>query len=477
MLFMSESEFNDYGKMQPFDPHPAQLEIIEAYWDYRFRVLNCGRRFGKTLLAINEMLSYAYFNDERKDKPFSLTAYVAPTITQARDIAWRLLKASGANYGGFTKVNEARLEVTLNGQKGPSEIWLRGMENYESLRGLGINFLVVDEVAMIRNWRSAWEEVLRATLTDTEGKVLLCSTPRGYNHWYDLWCQGQQGNEKQLPNWKSWSFPSWTNPHLKQTEIDGAKAELVEDAFWQEWGAVFKRFTGLVYKDFDRDKHVVDAVEPKNFVYWLAGHDPGFHNPRAFALIGVDSDGVWYQVDELYMPGITNPQFKEECLRILSKWNLNFEDLELATMDSAHQSDIAELADLGMSFIPVKKASGEVRTSYVRYKIDRMSERIRSGRFYVMSNCRKTIWEFENYSWPKTKDEHNADESPSKLNDHMMDVLGDLNSMYIHLYEIEKKPIWYGKAKGSYVPPANEELIDDNDWLKEGNNDEWDDIL
>ena len=165
------------------------------------------------------------------------------------------------------------------------------------------------------------------------------------------------------------------------------------------------------------------------------------------------------------MPGITNPQFRELVRRVLDKYNLQFDELALPTMDSAHKSDIAELSDLGLSFVPVKKVSGEMGKSWVRYKVEKFAERIRKNKYYVVGkNCPKTVWEFENYQWPKNKDDQNPDESPLKLNDHMMDALGDTNAMYIHMYDIETLPPWHGKMKGTYVPPATDFLDDSSSW-------------
>lgn len=414
------------------------------------------------MLAVNEMLAYAYYN------PNSLVVYFAPTITQARDIAWRLMKGYAYHYGGMKKANEARLEITMNTKDGgESQIWLRGTENYEAARGLGINFLVIDEIAMMRNWESIWEEVLRATLLDTKGRVLMCSTPKGYNHWYKLWLQGQDGSEEHLEGWKSWTYPSWDNPFLSKEDIEAAKIELTADAYAQEWGAQFKRFQGLVYPDFDRDAHVLSEIDTERFVHWVAGHDPGFHNPRAFHLTGVDAEGVWYQMEEIYMPGLTNPEFRELVRRLLDKYNLEFDDLTLPTMDSAHKSDIAELSDLGLSFVPVKKSSGEVGKSWVRYKVDKFAERIRTNKYFVHKRCEKTIWEFENYQWPKRRDDQNPDESPLKLNDHLMDCLGDTNAMYIHMYDPVELPPWHGKLKGTYVPPAKNNYQEVMDWTED----------
>jgi hypothetical protein len=104
--------------------------------------------------------------------------------------------------------------------------------------------------------------------------------------------------------------------------------------------------------------------------------------------------------------------------------------------------------------------------------VDKLSERIRSGQLYVYKECAKTIWEFENYAWPKTKDQKNPDESPAKFNDHIMDALGDLNAMYLHLYETVTLPPWAGKMKGTYIPPASE-VEEEDGWLSETKTDYW----
>lgn len=182
------------------------------------------------------------------------------------------------------------------------------------------------------------------------------------------------------------------------------------------------------------------------------------------------------------MPGITNPQFKELVLRLLDKYGLTFEQLALPTMDSAHKSDISELSDMGLSFVPVKKSSGEVGKSWVRYKVDKFAERIRTGKYFVHKRCVKTIWEFENYQWPKNKDDQNPDESPLKLHDHMMDCLGDTNAMYLHEFEDIHLPAWHGKMKGTYVPPAKtdegDELLSwDKDYSDMEDADFWGEII
>ena len=110
---------------------------IVALDPHRFRVLCCGRRWGKTTLAVDQMKGRATI-------PNSRIAYIAPTFQQARDIAWAELK-EGCRQAAET-INESRLEIKLiNG----SFIVLRGWEAIETLRGQKFDLIVIDEVAMM----------------------------------------------------------------------------------------------------------------------------------------------------------------------------------------------------------------------------------------------------------------------------------------------------------------------------------------
>ena len=151
----------------------AQRQIADA--DARFRVAVCGRRFGKTHLAIRELAKFARFPDKR-------VVYAAPSYRMAKQIVWKKLKRKLTSLNWVRKVNETELTLELiNG----SEINLRGLENYDSIRGIGIDFLVIDEVADVD--AEAWYEVLRPTLSDTQGHALFLGTPKGYNWFKDLY--------------------------------------------------------------------------------------------------------------------------------------------------------------------------------------------------------------------------------------------------------------------------------------------------
>lgn len=248
---------------------PSQKQIAKD--NTRFRVVCCGRRFGKTTLAIQEILGKAVFKATR-------IAYIAPTYQQARDIAWNELKRILEPI--VKDINESRLEITVKNKKGTeSTIFLRGWESIETLRGQAFDFLVVDEIAMMRSWEHNWNEVLRPTLTDRKGQALFISTPKGFNHFYDLF--QLEKDTKRGKEYKSFQFSSYDNPHLPKEELEKAKAELSEEAFTQEYLAQFHKSTGLALKHWDRKINLIDNFELSSVLQRIRGFDYGSVDPTA----------------------------------------------------------------------------------------------------------------------------------------------------------------------------------------------------
>jgi len=417
---------------------------------HRFRIVCAGRRSGKSVLSRLIVLKWACEN-------VGLYWIVSPTYKMSKMIHWREL-GKEIPYEWIIKKNEVELSITL---KNGSVIELKGAENPDALRGVKLRGLVIDEIASIRNWDWLWGEVLRPTLTDYQAPALFISTPKGFNHFHTLYEAGQNTDG----DYCSWRFTSYDNPYVSKEEIDHAKNELTEDTFAQEYLADFRKYTGLIYKEFDRSLHVKDLADFKP-IFWIRGLDRGFRNPTALCWIGVDKDGVWYQTHELYRAGLTNP----ELVR-LAKDMRGDTDPEFSTMDSAQASDIKDLADMGEDFIPVSKESGEANIDYVRWKIQKFAARLKvreDGRpgYYVNPRCENTIREFETYRWKEKRQTEAQDlneaETPEKANDHMMDALADLNAMYLHSYEPRIRKPWEGKIPGTYVPPV--EIEEESDW-------------
>jgi hypothetical protein len=218
----------------------TQKQVVQS--KTRNRVLITGRRFGKTYLAIGELLRFAC------NVPKQKVWYVAPTYRQARQICWSKLKEVAIENELISYINETDLTIRLHNN---SEISLRGADrSADSLRGVGLNFLVLDEFADIPS--DAWFSVLRPTLSDTKGSALFCGTPRGYGNWaYDLFCKGNEDNE-----WTSFQFTTIDGGQVDQEEIDAAKNDLDERTFRQEYLATFETYAGAIYYNFDREENV-----------------------------------------------------------------------------------------------------------------------------------------------------------------------------------------------------------------------------
>ena len=210
----------------------------------RFRVLVSGRRFGKTYLCITEMMKYA-------TKVKQNIWYVAPTFKMAREIVWSKLKEMLSNFKWVDVINESNLSIRV--KKTGSIISLKGCENYDSLRGVGIDFLILDEFADIDE--KAWTEVLRASIADTQGDVLMCGSPKGYGNWsYRMYLKGKQDNE-----WDSFQFTTLQGGMVSKAEIEQAKQDIDIRTFRQEFEGTFENYAGAVYYNF----HAVENVKQK----------------------------------------------------------------------------------------------------------------------------------------------------------------------------------------------------------------------
>ena len=230
---------------------PAQKQIANN--PARFRTAICGRRFGKSYLAMRELAKFAA-------KPNQRIFYVAPSYRMAKQIIWDKLKYKLMDMNWVEKVNESDLTIHLvNGSK----ISLRGADNFDSLRGVGLDFLVMDEFAMIDE--KAWTEVLRATLSDTGGHALFISTPMGMGNWaYDLY----QNQHKDPEHWASFSFTSLDGGRIPEMEIEQARRDLDERTFRQEYMATFEEAGGRIYYAFDRNHNVREcSVDDRSMIY------------------------------------------------------------------------------------------------------------------------------------------------------------------------------------------------------------------
>lgn len=401
--------------------HATQIQVVQS--KARFRVLCCGRRWGKTTLAIEEIKG-------RSAIPNSRIAYIAPTYQQARDIAWEGLKKEFKQAS--ESINESRLEIKLvNG----SLIILRGWEAIETLRGQSFHLIVLDEVAMMRGFIGTWQEVIRPTLTDTKGEGIFISTPKGFNHFYDLF-----GWEARDSDFKSFHYTTYDNPHIDPVEIDKSKKELTDDRFAQEYMADFRKSEGLVYKEFIRAVHTFEELPQVEFVSTFGGHDFGTTNPCASITIKKDRNARYWVTDEFYKTGLTDAQQADYITAL--KWEACYPDPESA-------SGILELKNRGINVREVVKNKDSVRNG-----INTVRELLLSGRLKIHKSCENLIWEFETYAYPDRKANHNEEEKPIKENDHALDALRYALTMDNQLSVRKTIPIDYSRPSEPRKNPA-----------------------
>ncbi|MBC8393389.1 MAG: terminase [Deltaproteobacteria bacterium] len=250
--------------------------------DSRFKVVVAGRRFGKTVLALCILLYQATI------KPDSINWYTAPTYRQAKQIAWKMLQ-SFIPAGYLKSKNETDLSMTFLNN---SVISLRGADNYDSLRGVGLDALVLDEYADMA--AEVWTEVLRPSLSDKLGTALFIGTPAGFNHLYDLWIEAEG-----KPGWKAWQFTTKEGGNVPQEELEAARLDLDERTYKQEYEASFASLTGRVYYEFDRLLNVSMDLKDTG-AELLIGMDFNI-NPMS-AVIGVKAGNQFHVIDEIIIP-------------------------------------------------------------------------------------------------------------------------------------------------------------------------------
>lgn len=265
--------------------HEKQKEVFND--DHRFKIVAAGRRFGKSRLAAWMLLIEA-LKSKSKD-----VFYVAPTYQQARDILWGLLKELGHELIANTHENTSVITL-VNGRK----IYLKGADRPDTLRGVGLAFVVIDEYADIKP--NVWEQILRPALADVQGGALFIGTPKGRNHFYELYKFAESGKDKE---WTNFHYSSYDNPLIPASEIDAAKNSMSSFAFRQEFLASFEAASRDIFKD---DWIKIDDNEPEDGSYFIAVDLAGFAavdktasnkkqhlDETAIAIVKVHEEGWW----------------------------------------------------------------------------------------------------------------------------------------------------------------------------------------
>ena len=210
-------------------PHPRQQEVLRSR--RRFNVLCCGRRWGKTTLGVNRLVTRAL--------PGNHVAWCSPSYRMLTEV-WRDVRRATVDVTARIDSQQHRIEL-LGG--GVVEMW--SLDQPDVARGRKYAEVIVDEAAMVRHLEEAWNAVLRPTLVDERGGAWFLSTPKGLNFFKRLY---DRGSDPGYPDWAAWQMPTVSNPYIPPDEVDDSRRTLPERTFAQEFEAVFLEDEGAVFR-------------------------------------------------------------------------------------------------------------------------------------------------------------------------------------------------------------------------------------
>jgi hypothetical protein len=299
-------------------PHGAQAIVLRSR--ARWRIVRAGRRFGKSIIAL-----LAGIDELLKGHK---VAYVAPTYKMAKKFFNAYLQKLPKEV--IVSANRADLQITLI--TGGSIDFFSG-EAIDNMRGSKYHFVIVDEAAFVKDFESAWLEVIRPTLTDYKGRALFISTPRGRNYFYAL---GQRGadSDPRYSEYQEFYFTSYDNPHIDASEIDAAKTELPEEIFNQEYLALASENAANPFgtKYIDLNIQTDQSFEPA-VIYGIDVAKMG----DSTCIYGIDRFGRWCYFDTFRGPWhetkrkiLALPEDIPKVIDRTSAGDVVYEDLEIA---------------------------------------------------------------------------------------------------------------------------------------------------
>jgi hypothetical protein len=409
---------------------PPQWEVYCC--DKRFRVVVAGRRFGKTYLAMLELIRAA-------STPGRLVWYVAPSYRQAKRILWPALKKMTHGYWACPpNETDLRIELIWGGT-----ICLRGADNYNSLRGNGLDFLVIDEYASIAP--AAWTEVLRPALADRLGNALFIGTPQGLNHFHDL-----VESAETLPDWKIFRFTTAEGGNVPPEELISASQQLDARTFRQEFEARFESLgVGRAYHAFERVQNVRRiGFNPRAPVSWAMDFNM---NPLCSVLLQTTAGRVLV-LEEMILSDSNTLAACEELLSRTQKWQtgsvLNIYIYGDATGEQRRTSSSRTDWQIVKDFFGRHKDRFQAyfcvpsSNPPVKDRVNCVNAMLRNHageqRMFVDQSCKSLIQDFEYVSWkadPHGNTLADLDKSDPKRT-HVSDAIG-----YYVAYEFPMRPM------------------------------------
>ena len=380
----------------------------------RFRTVSAGRRFGKTYLSMWEIARVARM-------PGMRIFYIAPTYRMGKQIIWQSICDEMRNRRWVKKINESDLTITLiNGSK----ISVRSADNYDSMRGVSLDFAVLDECAYMD--REVWTEVLRPTLSDREGGALFISTPRGFNWFYDMWQFAHSAD-----NWSAFQYTTVQGGNVSETEVAAARADLDLKTYQQEYEASFENAGHLIYYAFDRTQSVKSYVDETPRIIHV-GMD--FNTNPMSAVIAAQTKTGLHVFDEITLPNSHTDELAGELRsRYPDKSIIVYPDpAGSARRTSSNRTDHAILAQWGFT-VRAKRSHPAVRdriNAVNRLWCDAQDNR----NLFIDSKCTEAIKCITKHQYRPGTTSPNKGETGEDYS-HMNDALG---YMVDYLYPVTK---------------------------------------
>ena len=383
---------------------PIQSQVLLD--PHRMKVFVAGRRSGKSFLSVAFLIREALAGDNR------LVFYVAPTIGQARAVAWGLMKEWLPSW--YTKSwNETRLTVVLgNG----SQISLRSADNPDAMRGVGLDALVMDEIADMRP--EVWYEVLRPACSDRQARVMFVGTPKGLSSWaFDIYKRARDETDTE---WTSFTCTTAEAGFVPEDELESAQKDLDPRVYRQEYEASFESPSGVVYPFFDEEN--IQPVEDDGGRI-LVGMDFNV-SPGMSAVLGsrvIDELHIW---DEIFIPGGTTFDMAEEL-------SSKCDDREVVCYPDPSGNSRKTTSPVGVTDFTILKDHGfqvkaPRRAPLITDRVNLVNRLLCNAegirRLYVNARCNKLI---ESLSTLGYKEGTSQPDKSSGL-DHMSDAIGYL---------------------------------------------------
>lgn len=380
----------------------------------RFRLIVGGRRSGKSECSIQELIRHAV------NTPRGLSWYLAPTYNDAYEIGFeKFLEHFEVLKPAIRSINYTKLRVTwVNGHL----TYFKGAENKKSLRGRGLTFAILDEIAFMH--MDVWYQIVRPALMDTKGHAVMLTTPNGRNWFFDLY-----DNSRRDPNFMSWHWTTMYNPLIGDDEIESAKLTMSDTDFQQEILAKFVTKAGMVYPDFS-EKNIVDKSFTCKDLEIGLGIDFGFANPTAIVFMAYNpSTEQVFQFDEVYRERTPIESIANEIEEKLRLYGIRRDSVKLYTDPAGNaeelSSGISPVDYLRKRGFSVYNKGTEISPGLALVR--RFIKNVKGDRyFFIHPRCKESIRSMNGYTYQASStNEKMIKEEPLKdgLHDHACDAI------------------------------------------------------